>query len=140
MENNNLILLACGLVGVFVHCLFKAKDLIDYAKKANIDFGAKDYIQKDWFAISLSLATIAIWFLIFGEVGAKYPKIIDFIRCSFVLMGWFGSYIAQKMFSRGKSYISDIIDKKTNIADALKFAADDDGPGGSNPPPDKDDK
>lgn len=112
-----LILLACGCVGVLVHCLFKAKDLIDYAQKANIDFGIKDYLKKDWFGVSVSFLTVIIWLLIFGEVGAKYPKIIDFIRCSFVLMGWFGSYIAQKVFSKGKSYISNIIDKKTDIAD-----------------------
>lgn len=138
MEQNNLILLACGLLGVIVHCLFKAKDLIDYALKANIDYGINDYLKKDWFAVSMSLCSVAIWFLIFGEVGAKYPKIIDFIRCSFILMGWFGSYIAQKFFSRGKSYISDIIDKKTNIADALSFKEE--GPGGSGPPPEKDEK
>lgn len=119
MEQNNLILLLCGLLGVIVHCLFKAKDLIDYAFKANINYSILDYFKKDWFAVSMSLCSVAIWFLIFGEVGAKYPKIIDFIRCSFILMGWFGSYIAQKFFSRGKTYISDIIDKKTNIADGL---------------------
>lgn len=141
MENNNLILILCGLIGVFVHCLFKAKDLIDYAKKANIKFNIRDYFTKDWFAVSLSLCSVAIWFLIFGEVGAKYPKIIDFIRCTFIGMGLLGSYIIQKFFSRGKSYISDIIDKKTNIADGIKaFAAEDDGPGGSNPPPIKGDK
>lgn len=137
MENNNLILILCGLIGVFVHCLFKAKDLIDYATKANIKFSISDYFKKDWFAVSLSLSSVAIWFLIFGEVGAKYPKIIDFIRCTFILMGWFGSYIAQKFFSRGKSYISDIIDKKTNIADNINLVADatDIGGGGIKNPP-----
>jgi len=145
MENNSLILILCGLIGVFVHCLFKAKDLIDYATKANINFTVKDYFTKDWFAVSLSLSSVAIWFLIFGEVGAKYPKIIDFVRCTFVCMGLLGSYIIQKFFSRGKSYISDIIDKKTNIADNIQMLVTDppppeDGLGGSNPPPDPKDK
>lgn len=137
-----LVYLLAGLLGVFIHCLFKAKDLSDYANKANIKFTAKDYLKKDWFAVSLSLSSLAVWLLIFGEVGAKYPKILDYVIFSFVVMGWFGSYILQKVFSRGKSYISDVIDKKTNIADGLNAiaAADDDGPGGSNPPPIKGDK
>lgn len=116
---NTLILFACGFLGVLVHCLFKANDLIEYAHKANIDFEFKDYLKKDWFGISISILAVVIWYLIFGEVGAKYPKIIDFIRCTFILMGWFGSYIAQKLFSKAKSFITNIIDKKTNIADAV---------------------
>lgn len=139
MENNTLILILCGLIGVFVHCLFKAKDLIDYAKKANIKFNIGDYFAKDWFAVSLSLCSVIIWFLLFGEIGAKYPKIIDFVRCTFVGAGLLGSYIIQKFFSKGKSYISDIIDKKTNIADSLNAIADvpdDIGGGGiKNPKP-----
>lgn len=134
-----LIYLMAGSLGVLVHCLFKVKDLIDYAQKANIEFSINDYLKKDWFAISVSFATVFIWLLIFGEVGNAYPKIIDFIRCTFILMGWFGSYIAQKVFSRGKSYISNIIDKKTNIADAFVADALADI-GGSNPPPEKDEK
>lgn len=133
MENNTLILITCGLFGVLLHCLFKAKDLIDYAKKANIKFNLGDYFTKDWFAISLSLCSVAIWFLIFGEVSAKYPKIIDFIRCTFIGMGLLGSYIIQKFFSRGKSYISDIIDKKTNIADGIQEFADTKIDGGGDP-------
>lgn len=142
---NYIIYVLCGLLGVTVHCLLKAKDLIDYAQKANINFGVNDYLKKDWFAVTLSLLSVVIWLLIFGEVGAKYPKILDYVRFSFVLMGWFGSYIAQKVFSKGKSYISDIIDKKTNIADSVKFMSPEtdptpEGPGGSNTPPIKGDK
>ena len=123
---NNLILFACGFLGVLVHCLFKAKDLIEYSQKANIDFNIQDYLKKDWFGVSVSILTVVIWFLIFGEVGAKYPKIIDFIRCIFILMGWFGSYIAQKVFSKAKSYIGNIIDRKTDIADdKVQISADD---------------
>lgn len=139
MEQNNLILLACGFLGVLVHCLLKAKDLTDYAAKANVYFSFLDYLRKDWIAVSLSLASLAFWFLIFPEVALNYPKIENWIRISFGISGLFGSYIIQKFFSKGKSYISNIIDKKTNIADSIKDAVAD-GPGGSNPPADPDDK
>lgn len=139
MEQNNLILLACGLLGVFIHCLFKSKDLIDYAFKANLNFTFIDYLKKDWFAVSLSISSLAIWFFVYPEAANKYPSIANFIRFSFVVMGLFGSYIIQKFFSKGKTYISDIIDKKTNVADSInKFSEE--GPGGSNPPGGKDEK
>ena len=124
MENNNLILLTCGLLGVLVHCLLKAKDLIDYATKANIEFTIVDYFKKDWLAVALSLISVAFWFLVFPEAALNYPKIENWIRITFGISGLFGSYIAQKFFSKGKSYISDIIDKKTNIADNIKAFAD----------------
>lgn len=134
-----LIYLFAGLLGVITHCFCKAKDIIDYAKKANIEFSVKEYFKKDWFSVSLSIISVLIWLLIWGEVGAKYPKILDFIRFSFILMGFLGSYIIQKLFSKGKSYISDIIDKKTNIADSAIMGMEP-GPGGSNPPADPKDK
>jgi len=125
---NILILFACGFLGVFIHCCIKANSLIVDAEKANINFTVKDYLNKDALGISVSIAMIFLWFLIFGEVGAKYPKIIDFIRTTFGLMGFFGSYIAQKIFSRGKQYINNVIDKKTNIADNIQMLVTDPPP------------
>ena len=73
---NNLILFACGFLGVLVHCLFKAKDLIDYAQKANIDFNIQDYLKKDWFGVSVSILTVVIWFLILSEYPINLSPII----------------------------------------------------------------
>lgn len=132
-----IIYVLAGLVGVLIHCLLKIKDLSEYGRKANIKFGIKDYLSKDWLGISLSIVMVFVWLLIFGEVGSKYPKILDFIQASFVGMGLFGSYIIQKFFNRGKNYIQDVIDRKTDIADALLYSDD---LGGSTPPVKKDEK
>lgn len=133
---NILILFACGFLGVFIHCCVKANSLIIDAQKANINFTVKDYLNKDSIGIAVSIAMVFLWYLIFGEVAAKYPKIIDFVRTTFGLMGFFGSYIAQKVFSRGKQYINNVIDKKTNIADSVVMDDPDIGGGGiKNPPP-----
>lgn len=140
MENNTFILLIIGFLGVLIHCLIKANSLLTDASKANVRFTIKDYIEKDWLGISLSLTVVLIWLLIFPEVASARPNIINFVRISFGAMGLFGSYIIQSIFSRGKTYIRSIIDKKTNIADAVVMDAPDDGPGGSNPPPIKGDK
>lgn len=134
---NNLILFACGFLGFFIHCLIKANSLITDAGKANVSFTVKDYIVKDWFSISLSLSMIMIWFLVFPEIANARPNILNFVRISFGAMGLFGSYIIQTVFSRGKSYIRSIIDKKTNIADSVVMDVPDDIAGGGikNDPP-----
>lgn len=111
------IYLVAGLLGVIAHCLFKAKDIISDAKRLNVEFTFKDYLKVDWFGVSTSLLSVFIWLLIFGEVGAKYPKIIDYVITSFVAMGFIGSYILQKFFSNGKAYVRGIMDKKSDIAD-----------------------
>jgi len=112
-----LIYLLAGLLGVIAHCLFKAKDLITDAEKLNVKFTFKDYLRVDWFGVSSSLLSVLIWLLVFGEVVAKYPKIIDYVICSFVGWGFLGSYVLQKFFSRGKAYIRNTMDEKSNIAD-----------------------
>lgn len=110
--------LIAGLLGVLIHCLIKANSLIKEAVTANLQFTIKDYLSKDWLGISLSVVMVFVWYLIFGEVGNKYPKILDYIISSFVGMGLLGSYLIQTVFSRGKKYIRNVIDYKTNIADS----------------------
>lgn len=112
-----LILFACGFLGVFLQCCIKANSLIVDAGKLNTKFTIKDYLSKDFLAITMSIAMIFVWFLLFGEVGTKYPKILDYIRGSFFGMGLTGSYLIQAIFNRSKSYIRKVMDEKSNISD-----------------------
>lgn len=115
-----LILLILGILGVVAHSLIKANSLQKDATVANIKFTLFDYLNCDWLGISASFIMVLIWILVFGEVGAKYPQILDYVRLSFAGMGFFGSYILQTIFSKGKKYIRTVVDEKTNIADKLK--------------------
>lgn len=112
------ILLGLGFLGVIAHCFIKANSLEKDAKVANISFGVKDYLCRDWFSIGLSLIAVFIWLAVFGEVSKKYPLIQDYVRCSFAGMGFMGSYLLQTFFGKGKQYIREVIDVKTDIADA----------------------
>jgi len=112
-----VIYILCGLGGVIMHCLAKAKSLIDYAKRANVNFGFKDYLEKDFLTIAMSLCSVFLWLLLFPEVGKVRPNILVFTRVSFFAVGLLGSWIIQTLISRAKSYIMNIVDKKTNIAD-----------------------
>jgi hypothetical protein len=55
-------------------------------------------------------------------------------------MGLLGSWIVQTFISSAKSYIMNIVDKKTNIADNKPELFADDEIGGDNPPIKKDEK
>lgn len=129
-----LIYFACGLIGVLLHSFCKAWSMQKDAEKANIKFTFIDYLQKDWLGISISITTVLFWFLIFPEIVNVRPLLQDFVRISFGAMGFFGSYIIQYVLSKGKRYIRNVVDKKTDIADNVM--ADDIGGGGiKNPPP-----
>jgi hypothetical protein len=114
-----LFCLLAGLLGVTLHSLGKAQSLIKDAKVANIDFTIKDYLKCDWLGICLSFGSVLLWLLLFEEASTKYPLIQDWVRVSFACMGFFGSYIIQRISSRGQKYIRNIVDGKTDIADAI---------------------
>lgn len=112
-----IIYLFLGCLGVAAHSLMKANSLQKDAVAANLEFSFSDYLKKDWLGISLSFVSVLAWLFLFGEVALKYPKISDYIKCSFFGMGFLGSYLIQTLFSRGKKLIRNTVDEKTNIAD-----------------------
>lgn len=114
----SLTLIICGLAGVFFHCCFKANSLKNQAKVANVsDFSVWTYIREDYLSIMSSFLSVLIWLLIFGEVAAQYPKLENFQRGTFILMGGSGSYLIQYFFSTAEKKITSVIDHKTNVAD-----------------------
>lgn len=111
-------LIIAGTAGVLFHCLLKLNSLLQDARVGNVDFRpVKDYWKKDAVSIILSFLSVGIWYLVFGEVGKKYPNLEEFKITSFVLMGMMGSYVIQLVLSRAKKRIRNIVDTKTDIAD-----------------------
>lgn len=115
---NNLIVILCGVAGVFFQSLLKIRSLLKDAQVANINWSwKKDYLYKDYPSIILALTSVMIWYYIFGEIANKYPAIVDLKRVSFVLMGGVGSYLIQMAFGTAKDKIRQVVDKKTDLAD-----------------------
>lgn len=118
---NELNFIVAGVLGVLFHCLLKLRSLQQDSRVANIPFnGIRDYWKKDAVSISLSFLSVAIWWLVFGEVGKKYKGLQEFKITSFALMGMVGSYLIQLIMSRAKKKIRTIVDEKTNELDELK--------------------
>lgn len=113
-----ITLILAGLAGVIFHCLLKLNHLLNAARVANINFRAwKDYWVKDAVSVLLSFLSVGIWYLIFGEISAKYPALQGYTITSFVVMGAMGSYLIQLGLSTAQKRINKIIDTKTDIAD-----------------------
>lgn len=120
--NESIILLLLGSAGVLFHCLIKMKSLKDSAISANLNFHWwKTYVKKDGIAITTSFLSVLIWYGIFGEVGNKYPYVLDFKRTIFVFAGIAGSVIIQfaadAFTNSAKKQIQKVVDIKTNISD-----------------------
>jgi len=119
-----LIYFVAGLIGVLIHCVIRANSLMKDAQRLKVPFTIKDYVSKDFLGISLSILMVFVWILIFGEVGLKYPKILDYIRGSFIAMGLFGSVIIQAVFNKGKAYIRGKIDDTVSDKERAQAFAD----------------
>ena len=112
--NNDLILWLCGLAGVIFHTSAKGQSLLQDARVANKNFNFwRDYILYDWLSIFLSINSVWIWYLIFGEIAEKYTSVQQFARVSFVVMGVAGSWIIQYALSKTKRRVRNAIDEAT---------------------------
>lgn len=121
--NESTILILLGLGGVLFRCLLKMQSLMDDANSLNVKFGGKMYLKKDYLSISACVLSVALWYGIFGEVGNKYPYVLDFKRTLFVFAGYGGSSVIQAAFdkfgSSAKKYIRGFGDVKSNVSDML---------------------
>lgn len=115
--------LLAGVCGFIFHSLIKLKSLSNDANVANVPFNwFNDYVKKDSFGILLSFMSPFVWFLIFGEISAQYPKIQEFTITSFFVMGAMGSFVLQLLLGKAKKQIRNIVDHKTDVADGIKNA------------------
>lgn len=122
-----LICFAVAFLGVFLHCGIKANSLMSDAKRLKVDFTLKDYLTKDYIGISISIAFIFVWFIIFPEVANVRPNLLNFVRLSFFAIGLFGSVIIQAVFNKGKAYIRSKIDDTVNENEKIQAFSEPDG-------------
>lgn len=107
-----------GVAGVLFHSLIKLNGLVKDAQVGNVSFHPwEDYWKRDAVSIIMSLLSVGVWLLLFGEVAERYPAIKGFTRTSFFVMGALGSWAIQLGLGGAKKYIRGIVDIKTNIAD-----------------------
>lgn len=114
------ILALCLLFGQLFHLLIKANAMRKRAKSGNVPFNImKDFIAVDGLEIIATFVGGIIVMLILNEVKMIYPGIENYLRMSFVLLGYSGSSLVLSALSKAEKNVSKQIDEKTNHLEEL---------------------
>lgn len=112
------ILLLCGLLGMLFHVLAKMQTLKNDFRVANEDFVIAKFFKEEFIAMLSSVVFIVIMALVLPEILTFRPDIESYVRILFVMGGALGSWAFGYFLGKSKKYIRNVIDVKTNIADA----------------------
>jgi archaellum biogenesis protein FlaJ (TadC family) len=115
---------AVALIGMVLQALLKIKSLQEKARKANVQFKAKEYLIEDWVSHCASLATIVMFLFFIDEFANIDPRVMGFMKIGFAFVGYTGSDIASRLFSVVNRRINDAIDYKTTQADTANGTQD----------------
>jgi hypothetical protein len=107
-----------GLLGVAFKTLQKISSLQKTYEKSNEVFVWRKYWAGEWVALSSSILVVAIASITIDEIVTFRPQVLTYVRLFFVAIGWMGTDILLAVLGKSKGYIMNIIDRKTNIADA----------------------
>lgn len=106
-----------AFLGMILQALLKIKSIQEKARKANVQFSAKEYFFDDWVSHLASLVTIGMCLFFIDEFTNFYAKAADYMKIGFAFIGYTGSDIMSRLFSVVNKRINDAIDYKTTIAD-----------------------
>jgi hypothetical protein len=88
-------------------------------KIANKEFSFWKWVKSDFNIILGNLVFGAVLLIGVDEIIAWKPEIAKFVKFFYFFVGAFGTTIAQEKWSQTKNKISQLIDVKTNVADAV---------------------
>lgn len=117
--NVTLLCILASLVGVSIHTLMAYDSNRKMAKAGNVKFDLSEFWENDKITILLAFLSVFAWYLIFGEISKKVEWLSEFVICSFLVFGMFGSYIIQYGFGKSKGIIRKAIDSKTNQLESI---------------------
>lgn len=108
-----------GLLGMlFQVFVLKMPALKKRAEAANVEFKPMDYFKTDWLALSTSVLSIVIGVFVFDELTNSYPSIVKYAKFFFIFVGYTGASFLQGVLGVYDTRVRNIVNEKTNIADA----------------------
>lgn len=111
----------CGVIGQLLH-LFVVKLPAEKrrAKKANIKFSLVEYFKEDWIAIGANTVAMLGLVILLDEIIGFNPSFVRGIKFGYIGFGYSGSSALIALLGKYGIKNEDIVDKKTDIADAVK--------------------
>ena len=113
---NYLIAALLGLLFVILHKIQATKKDFNVA---NQPFVLKKFFEKELVAILMSIIVIVLMAITVNEWMYVNPTVENYVTIIFALGGAIGSWAFLLFLGGSKKFIRQVIDKKTNIADAI---------------------
>ena len=113
---NYLIAALLGLLFVILHKIQATKKDFNVA---NQPFVLKKFFEKEFVAILMSIIVIVLMAITVDEWMYVHPSVENYVTVIFALGGAIGSWAFLLFLGGSKKFIRQVIDKKTNIADAI---------------------
>lgn len=107
-----------------LQALLKIKSIQDKARKANVQFRAKEYLVEDWVSHCASLTTVVLVMFFVDELAHFSEYVMDYVKFGFAFVGYTGSDVMSRFFSVVNKRINNAIDYKTTIADQSTGTSD----------------
>lgn len=108
---------AVAFFGMVLQALLKIKSIQDKARKANVQFSAKEYLIEDWISHCASLVTVIMTMFFIDELAHFSEHVMSYVKFGFAFVGYTGSDIMSRLFSVVNKRINNAIDFKSTIAD-----------------------
>lgn len=112
----------CGIIGMVLQMLMKAKSIQDKARLGNIQFKFMEYFVNDW--LSHLISTFALTLFIYMAKGriASIPlkdktALYEWILALSATVGYSATDIVSRFFSLTNKKINAALDYKTTMAD-----------------------
>lgn len=117
----------CFLVaffGMLLQALLKIKSIQDKARKANVEFSAKEYFIDDWISHCASLVTVIMIMFFVDELAHFSEHVMNYVKFGFAFVGYTGSDIMSRFFSVVNKRVNNAIDYKTTQTDEANGTTD----------------
>jgi len=115
---------AVAFFGMLLQALLKIKSIQDKARKANVQFSAKEYLVDDWASHCASLVTVIMFLFFVDELANFSDKVMEYLKFGFAFVGYTGSDIMSRLFSVVNKRVNNAIDYKTTMADEAAGTTD----------------
>lgn len=106
-----------AFLGWIISVCVKQASLMKKARVANVQFKASEYFTEDYWAIIATFAFIGVCLLSIEHVLNLKPTIMAYVSPGFAFVGYTGSDLALRLFSKANDKLNSAIDYKTTIAD-----------------------
>ncbi len=115
---------AVAFCGMVLQALLKVKSIQDKAKKANVQFSAKEYFLEDWVSHTASFVTVIMVMFFIDELSLFSEYVMQYVKFGFAFVGYTGSDVMSRIFSVVNKRINTAIDYKTTQADQANGTVD----------------